>query len=543
MLAFIFVITVLGGNEIDEESRSFKRDVPDLLQMTVQADSLRKAFNEDAAARIYEFIVDQYDDEMLPENAKICSQACLNLGNIYSEIGEYTKALDYLIKGIRIVENLKKERDGKLLAYMYLKAGNVYSVFEDHEKALANYNEGLKYAVHNGDTQQEAIFLNCMMAASCYIKAIDKAKEYNRLAASLPLKDTIKQLYYKNLNDGFIAMAEDKLYQAILSYKKSITYAKKVEGEPMLLAASYSEIYKIYEESDDLDSAVYYLEKYKDITESEHLTYMQVDSYKNLSRLYAKMNEQSNSLYYQNKYVLLADSLMNKREFNRVRNKQFAYEKNKSTNYINRLNTTITTQQIILVVIGAFLLVIISLLVKIYLQKHQLQTAYEDLFERNKELVNAENKYLAAIKSLGATAEVAGKEDEQQHRTSGLKEEQREDLLKKVVYIMESTSDFCNPDFSLAELASKVDSNTKYVSQIINETYGINFRSFINEYRIKLSRKRLTDIENYGHYTIKAIAESVGFKSQSNFIVSFRKITGITPSLYQKMAQKDKIQS
>ena len=46
------------------------------------------------------------------------------------------------------------------------------------------------------------------------------------------------------------------------------------------------------------------------------------------------------------------------------------------------------------------------------------------------------------------------------------------------------------------------------------------------------------DTAKYGNYTIQAIAESVGYKSHSSFIKVFRKITGIPPSIYQKMARE-----
>jgi AraC-like DNA-binding protein len=87
-----------------------------------------------------------------------------------------------------------------------------------------------------------------------------------------------------------------------------------------------------------------------------------------------------------------------------------------------------------------------------------------------------------------------------------------------------------------------VNSNTKYVSQIINETYDKNFRTYINEYRVKEARKRLME-EKYGNYTIQGIAESVGYKSSTNFILAFKKTTGITPSLYQKLVKTDKSRS
>lgn len=483
--------------------------------------------------------INTFYEEMPIDEAKECALAGSKAGSIYFRDGKYNNALDLMIKSIKIAEAYDK--DPQLLASLYLQSGNVYSIFEDYEKSLHYYDRGLEYTRQSNNIEQEALFLNNMTASYCYTKEVEKAKRYNAMAVSLPLKDSIAKYYYNSFNNGFIALAEDKLQAAIIAYKKSVTYAIHPGMSPKYLAASYSEISKIYEETNEPDSAILYLEKYKELTEKEGYSYMQIDCYKNLSRLYSKVNANEQAMFYQNKYVVYADSLMNTREFNRIRNKQFAYDKTKDTNYINELLTTVSTQQKILIGIILVLLTFIALLIKIYLQKQKLQKAYLDLFERNKEIVNAEQKYLEAAKTLSSLEKEKTVQPEES-KSYGLKDEQRDELLKRINQIMETTTEFCNPDFSLAELSTLVVSNTKYVSQIINETYGINFRSFINDYRIKLSRKRLTDTENYGHYTIQAIAESVGFKSQSNFITSFRKTTGITPSLYQKMARQEEKQ-
>ncbi len=86
----------------------------------------------------------------------------------------------------------------------------------------------------------------------------------------------------------------------------------------------------------------------------------------------------------------------------------------------------------------------------------------------------------------------------------------------------------------------KAGVNSKYVSKVINEAYGCNFRAFINEIRIREAQRRLLDTDRYGSFTIKAIAESVGYKSHANFILLFKKYVGISPSQYQKMATEDK---
>ncbi len=114
-----------------------------------------------------------------------------------------------------------------------------------------------------------------------------------------------------------------------------------------------------------------------------------------------------------------------------------------------------------------------------------------------------------------------------------------QDYLKQlIVRVMEDEQVFCNADFSQAMLAKLCESNTNYVSQTINNCFGKNFRTFVNEYRIKVAMKRILDTEHYGNYSIHGIAESVGFKSDSNFISAFKRVTGMPPSLYQKMSRK-----
>ena len=81
------------------------------------------------------------------------------------------------------------------------------------------------------------------------------------------------------------------------------------------------------------------------------------------------------------------------------------------------------------------------------------------------------------------------------------------------------------------------DEVRKKVSQVINEKAGCNFNNLINEYRIKEACRRMNDTEQYGKYTIEAISTSVGFKSRSTFLLQFKRVTGLTPSEYQR-AQK-----
>ena len=97
-----------------------------------------------------------------------------------------------------------------------------------------------------------------------------------------------------------------------------------------------------------------------------------------------------------------------------------------------------------------------------------------------------------------------------------------------------------NPEFNLAALAKMVNSNTKYVSAVINFTYGKNFRTFLNEYRIREASHMLADKQGCGNLTIAAIASAVGFASANGFVNAFKKTVGVTPSVYKKLSQERK---
>ena len=73
---------------------------------------------------------------------------------------------------------------------------------------------------------------------------------------------------------------------------------------------------------------------------------------------------------------------------------------------------------------------------------------------------------------------------------------------------------------------------------IINDTFQKNFKTLLNESRIREVCRRLSDEDNYGQLTIAAIANEVGYNSMNNFITVFKRITGMTPSKYRQLAIK-----
>jgi AraC-like DNA-binding protein len=104
--------------------------------------------------------------------------------------------------------------------------------------------------------------------------------------------------------------------------------------------------------------------------------------------------------------------------------------------------------------------------------------------------------------------------------------------------VLESSPEVFSDTFSLDRLSELVEAkHSNYVSQVINEHFGCNFNAMVNDRRIKEACRRMSDVEHYGNQTIKAIAQSVGFNSHSNFVNTFKKFTGLTPSAYLKLTR------
>jgi YesN/AraC family two-component response regulator len=119
---------------------------------------------------------------------------------------------------------------------------------------------------------------------------------------------------------------------------------------------------------------------------------------------------------------------------------------------------------------------------------------------------------------------------------SSLNDEQRETLILRIQETLSNPEVICQQDFSLAKLAKLINSNTTYVSQVINEKYGMAFSNLLGSYRIKVACQWMDEPAKYGNLTIEAIASGTGFKSRTTFVNAFKRETGLKPSEYLRMA-------
>ena len=125
----------------------------------------------------------------------------------------------------------------------------------------------------------------------------------------------------------------------------------------------------------------------------------------------------------------------------------------------------------------------------------------------------------------------------QRYVSSTLTDPQKLRIQTQLLAYMEQETPFLTQELTLHELATQLDLNAKYLSQVINEVQGQNFMDFINGYRIRRAQEMLLN-PAYQHITILAVAQDAGFKSKSSFYNAFKKVTGMTPSAFKNKSKK-----
>ena len=125
-------------------------------------------------------------------------------------------------------------------------------------------------------------------------------------------------------------------------------------------------------------------------------------------------------------------------------------------------------------------------------------------------------------------------EEKERYRNREINNKTVEQVTKRISVVKDKKL-YLNPNLTIKNVAKELDITQHTLSQILNNNFGKSFSLFINELRIEKAKELLT-LQN--QYTIEAIGYESGFNSKSTFFTVFKKITGYTPSEYQKLQKK-----
>lgn len=105
-------------------------------------------------------------------------------------------------------------------------------------------------------------------------------------------------------------------------------------------------------------------------------------------------------------------------------------------------------------------------------------------------------------------------------------------LMQRLTELMQEKRLFTRPDLTIEDVAVQVGESYRNVSAAINSCQGINFKTWVNGFRIQEARK-LIGKGYLQHHTTDALAQATGFSSRISFYRAFKKQTGQSPGRQQ----------
>lgn len=118
-----------------------------------------------------------------------------------------------------------------------------------------------------------------------------------------------------------------------------------------------------------------------------------------------------------------------------------------------------------------------------------------------------------------------------------IRAELADELYDKILNVIVIQKKYKDPNYSAKNLAKELNTNTRYLSAVINSRFDKNYSCLLNEYRIKEAMHLLVD-RRYIDKTIEEISTMVGFANRQSFYAAFYKNIGITPKEFRLKNQE-----
>jgi AraC-like DNA-binding protein len=128
--------------------------------------------------------------------------------------------------------------------------------------------------------------------------------------------------------------------------------------------------------------------------------------------------------------------------------------------------------------------------------------------------------------------------EKQKYSNSGLTDREATTIKEKLLTLMEREKVYLKSDLKLNDLAQLSEESKHHVSQVINNELNTTFSAFVNEYRIKESKKLLSNGNQ--ELNMFGIARESGFNNKTTFSLAFKRHTGISPSSYKELSDSKK---
>ncbi len=432
---------------------------------------------------------------------------------------EYEKALDYLIELKRALENLPiknlfyyKSKIGTDLSHALLKIelGNykeAINVLKEAERQIGSIivamNDSI-FFVRKHLTLQETSLNNAIGDAylglhdeSRIESYIDSASLYYKKAynVSITFPHLDSESFYQMRNIDVLVRKEDHEL-ALFNLNR---YDSIFSSMPTHTATAYYYRAIIHRHLKNYDSAIHFSKKslkHHKISDlhNNHL----ISTYDNLANSYLAIGVSDSALRYSNLTLNKVKELEKRKQRAGIKFHSLTLEE------IEQLNSA-------------------------------LKKARKD--SRSTKYILALLLFASILASFVYTRRIPSSKDRKRNIDGKKASKILEDLTK-----FEKTTLYLDDAFDIKTLADHLDTNTTYLSIVINDHKKQTFKQYLSNLRINYVMSKLKHDKKFSKYSIEGIAKEVGYKNASAFTRAFKNHTGVTPSKYIRHNSKKGVQ-
>ncbi len=433
---------------------------------------------------------------------------------VHYQEGNYRYAYELLWRALSLSEETGQTAD---LVKIHINIGNIYLRFKAYERARAYYSRALSM---RRDSTSLAVLYNNIGVVEVDAGVADSALYYLRKSMQISRRNNLTYLPSSLNAIASLHLRQGQRDSAYYYYRQALDESlrnNKREEE----AYNLSDLGNFFFETGRTDSAYHYIGLSSRVAMENNLFPILANNHLTLYKIAKSKREVAEALGHFERYDDLRDSLFNAGYLDEMNNIERMHEISKVDKQMEQLaveqqvrERTIKYQRITQLVMLVGLVVVSIMFFVNFFQRRRLDAAYKALVEKNQALI-------------GYNSPPPGKNKKD---TLPLDSSQ-EELLDRILAIMEDTAEICDPKFSISVLAGLAKSNHQYVSQVINSGLNKNFRSFLNGYRIREAQRLFSEPDS-GKFTIESVALRVGFRSRSAFREAFTEVTGVNPTFY-----------
>lgn len=462
----------------------------------------------------------------------------------YSLQGKYKEVIQI---GNEMKKILQDEKNIGLIANIYRSNALALGYLGLHEASLKDFKTAVNYAEKIKNKNLGFYYISL-----CYenMTGYYQNKLYiNQESDNTAYKDSIVYYLEKSLgavkqvkdNNGMVSNDFKYDHIAFVDIRLGIFYLEQSElakAEKHLLEGykihqnkaynipAYNKIFLLnqlswlYLEKKEYQKSIEYAELALQLEKQYSSPDNRVESFEFLTNSYTGAGQKEKAAFYLREFSQLKDSI------------RFADRNNADTAMVTIITDIKDDHEKNLQKLSVYVL-IIALIVAIIIfilwkrKKRIIYKKYEELIAK----INAE-------KVADNTKKISSNILLKREIKSNITDETIKILLDKLIQF-EKTHKYLRKDISRPWLADHLNTNTKYMTDVIKIRSNTTYTNYIHRLKISYITRKLVEDPLYRQYKIEYLAEECGYASRQVFISAFKNETGLTPSYFIENLKKN----